>query len=463
MQAFCCPGSPVRPGAFLGARQAPDLSRHGLRPLIPHGERSSQRPRPRFEVAASAAPTALDPQQAALHLLRELSAARRWEIELAEFEGLRGMKPRRVLKRGAEVARVPEAYLIDMEKGLFEELPYDHFVEHVSTALFILLHRLRAESAGSYAATLWGPYLVGIPYDAFDDFPCHWSDAELEMLRGSRALQRAQDAKALYGTLHKHISQALRKGAGPFPRDWFTPARLAWALNAVSSRCFGRESRSGLPEMVMVPGGDLLNHEARAPGPNVSWGFEEGSGDLVVRAARDLTPAQQAMAFYGAHPNAHLLVECGFAIEGNSHDLVEVKLGIRAADPLRDAKLKAAKACLRDADAKQLTGLFELRAGPLPANLARFAALATAQSADAVAALEKRLKGGALDAASEARVRQALSIVLAARLKQYTLEGAPGEGPEAGVRGRMAGVVVEGEKAILVGALQQLLGNAPLL
>jgi hypothetical protein len=161
----------------------------------------------------------------------------------------RGLLATRGVRQGDPLFRVPEKCCITRRNArevLGVDVITDRLGEHESLAL--LLMRERAQGAASF----WSPYIDVLPRTAASVNPSFiWGDAELELLKGSAALNEAREFKARLrtsyaelaapdGPLAKMAARALAS-ADALSFEWFE-----WAMTVLFSRAINmREVRKG--------------------------------------------------------------------------------------------------------------------------------------------------------------------------------------------------------------------------
>ncbi|MCC6557451.1 MAG: SET domain-containing protein-lysine N-methyltransferase [Polyangiaceae bacterium] len=179
-------------------------------------------------------------------------------------------------------------------------------------------------------ASFFRPFIDALPA-SYRHMPMFYHDKELFFLNGSVAQKSVQDRWDSYmGDYHFLVAKV--PGF-----DAFGVHDFVWARLTVCTRTFG-VSAHGARVRSLVPLADMLNHHLP---PEASWGYDERAAAFTLTAERDVAPGEPVRTTYGRRSNAHLLINYGFVIEGNEHDVAGLRLEIPPGDPLLDAKAAA--------------------------------------------------------------------------------------------------------------------------
>eukprot|EP00898_Chlorokybus_atmophyticus_P000304 jgi/Chlat1/1274/Chrsp117S01708 len=106
--------------------------------------------------------------------------------------------------------------------------------------------------------------------------------------------------------------------ADPFMGQDVSPNELAWAMAAVSSRAF-RLDGSKKPAS-MLPAVDMMNHSFN---PNTTVERQQ-DGSAAIKALSPIEAGEYLTTSYGDLSNELLLLDYGFVISDNLHDVVEL-------------------------------------------------------------------------------------------------------------------------------------------
>ena len=153
------------------------------------------------------------------------------------------------------------------------------------------------------------PYFDVLPRD-LSNFPVYWSDAELELLRGSplhrEIAQRKVNIKADFDVLSRKIPELAAYSC-------WTYADFMWCRTIVASRNFSI-TVDGEGRTAMVPQADMLNHFRPR---ETSWTYEQELGAFTMKSLVKLSGGRQVMDSYGKKCNSRFLLHYGFAVERN--------------------------------------------------------------------------------------------------------------------------------------------------
>ncbi|CCM00966.1 uncharacterized protein FIBRA_03014 [Fibroporia radiculosa] len=209
---------------------------------------------------------------------------------------------------------------------------------------YICMHWILDPSASSELAH-W-PYIRMLPAPDKLRTPLHFSDTELEALKGSNlygaTLDRRRDWQSEWEQCQKTIATVdLTWG------EQFSWERYLSASTYLSSRAFPSMVLSPNPSLVsteesypvLLPGIDSLNHSRGQP---VSWVVSIGTSSDVNRISLVLhksTPAgSELLNNYGPKPNAELILGYGFSLPENPDDTIVLKIGGNSASGLQQQK-----------------------------------------------------------------------------------------------------------------------------
>ena len=230
-------------------------------------------------------------------------------LAIAELDGHRGVIATREIAAGERVATVPRRLLVTRERvkasSVARQLRDTNLTLSSPHALIATWLCVEARGRSNYA-----PYLAMLP-DDFADFPLHASAAERGELTGTLAGALRDELALDVARDHAALVTKVRL-CRELDLATFTRARLC-----VGSRVFAL-AIDGLDTTAMVPLGDLLNHD-RAPA--TKWSFDDAADAFTLTATRALAAGAAITGSYGDKANSRLLVQYGFALDDNLHDV----------------------------------------------------------------------------------------------------------------------------------------------
>jgi hypothetical protein len=299
--------------------------------------------------------------------------------ELANFQGLRGVRAREKISTGDMIVSYPRSATMDLT--LATKCPCSELVDSkcwdsipdgewfVKLALWLVSEKHKGEGSR------WKEYISLLPTTTTTPF--HWTDTQLELLSYPPAVSSVREQRALFGEIWERVSAASQS---TLQKD-----ELFWGMEMALSRAFDSSTpppanldllgrlmgRGTAPEAgilkALVPMGDSLNHLSDVK-PILT--FEPGNDRFTISADRAYSVGEQVFTSYGDKDNDSLLALYGFVEVGNPHDRFRLSgLGLfLAAQPGGEARLEelAARRVVQAAIEGEL-----LRGGlPSPATLA---------------------------------------------------------------------------------------------
>ncbi len=335
------------------------------------------------------------------------------------------------LATGTVLATLPLALVVTRERAVHD--PYltavnaDQLGATNSMALF-LVGQLKNESS------FWQPWVASLPRKLATTLS--WDAAQLAELQASDLISHSATRAS---AVSRHFEYVRREYVPDLESSEWT-----WALSTVWSRSHTVDLGGGA-QGALLPLIDLFNADVRTP--NVR-GTTLESDRLVLRAAQLIGSNEEARVPYGSHrplPNAQLLMEYGFCVQGNPNDDVALPLAL----PQHVASDASRINALRTAGLLHAVPRLSASAAPLlPPEVYAFARIATVQPAAAAA--------GELEAAISdmngflGRARECVACIdwilgtLLARVSEYettlaedeellrAASGEPGDGALAG-------------------------------
>ncbi|KAL7749909.1 hypothetical protein RI367_004785 [Sorochytrium milnesiophthora] len=205
---------------------------------------------------------------------------------------------------GDTLVTVPHHLLItrDLVSTIFADYPPPalRVSEHNALAVFLALVAARSSLLASDVVERWMPYVQSLPTE-FSTMPATW--------------------KADVQYLPTYASDKVNRQKCKMESDY--KAACVY-LKVVNTRCISlnadRQHASFFPSstMAIAPFLDMLNHSSAAR-ISVLTSVQTGALSIVTRDA--FTTGEQVFIHYGSHKNWDLLVEYGFAMPGNTHDV----------------------------------------------------------------------------------------------------------------------------------------------
>lgn len=241
--------------------------------------------------------------------------------EVDPISGLRGAY--------AKVDIGPDEVMLDIPARLMMSPPHAFADEEVGAALrssadllagdllltVYIMHELRKGETSFYH-----PYLDILPVA---QCLTEWRDEELDDLQDERLKLRAiSRRRSLRITFERCLGALARRYPAQFPPEQFPFEAFAFAWNSVQARAFGRR----LPWTALVPLADCLNHNNL----QTKYSFDNRF-HLFPTGRNRYRRGEEVFNSYGRRPNDNLLLDYGFALQGNQWDEVEICLGLDAA------------------------------------------------------------------------------------------------------------------------------------
>jgi hypothetical protein len=193
----------------------------------------------------------------------------------------------------------------------------------LALTVFLLLEKvLKRESS------FWWPYVRMLPHPGTT---LDWNAAELVELQDETVHSESQRMRAQHAQKFVVVFEKLRERFGSIfgatvaesERLGFTSEEWEWCAMNVQARCFGRR----LPWLALVPFADSLNHANVA----TKYDFDTESNGcfrLFPVGTNSYAAGSEVFNSYGRRDNRHLLVHYGFAMEGNEHDTLTIRVAV---------------------------------------------------------------------------------------------------------------------------------------
>jgi SET domain len=182
-------------------------------------------------------------------------------------------------------------------------------------------------------------YIHSLPHNV--PLPLYYNTQEFKALQGTSAFHAA--LQLLYHTIKQYcyLYQLIFDSSGesrnepPIPEAVFTFSNFLWATSIVSSRqnsgpnnSKSQNGNSSPQSYVLIPGWDMINHEAG--GLTSEWSSTASNNgedyELVFRAMRNYQHGEEITMCYGERSNRDFLVYAGFIpSDNNPYDKTTVR------------------------------------------------------------------------------------------------------------------------------------------
>ncbi|KAJ3381074.1 hypothetical protein HDU84_005386 [Entophlyctis sp. JEL0112] len=227
----------------------------------------------------------------------------------------RGLMATRTILAGTPIISVDAKFLItiDTARAFFREVSNillgNHLSEHAALAAYLAVHRF-ARPTGN----LWNAYFDMLPR-SFEtvaaNFPSSLQDLLPEYLRHGLMQQQAKTLQRDFEAVRK---MGLNIDADDFRWGWFAVNTRCITLNTSIQTNYSANTND--PKIALAPFLDLLNHSQFA---KISANFNRITNAFEIVALEDIPRGKECFISYGAHDNAFLLVEYGFAISHSTY------------------------------------------------------------------------------------------------------------------------------------------------
>ena len=250
-----------------------------------------------------------------------------FHVQVAYFNGMRGLRAAKNFQPGDEIMRIPRSIILDDNRaaacsavsGLWAAR--DHVPAFAKLALLIL-YEIRRSHESSHR-----PYLDMLPtredFDAEGGPLSLWTPEEMELLECPKlACDKAirdelfSDSGALsMQYLSSEWDRLQLVGRAP------TESEMRWAVAAVTSRAYGAKEQNGASTSMLIPMVDMANH---AHPSNTVKGLDDDGSVFVVLAAKSIDKGEEVFLSYGSLPNIVLLPQFGFVMRNAVNDVALV-------------------------------------------------------------------------------------------------------------------------------------------
>ncbi|KAF7352490.1 SET domain-containing protein [Mycena venus] len=228
---------------------------------------------------------------------------------------------------------------------------------------YLSFHWIIGDGESSKGVLAHFPYVKSLPARDQLRTPLHFTEAELELLKGSNlygaTLDRRREWEAEFEECRGVISAVDREWADQFTWELYLTAATHLSSRAFPSTLISQNlslTSPGVPEPILLPGVDSLNHARAEP---VSWVQSYlGSGPvpdagscLSLILHNPIAAGAELFNNYGPKPNSELILGYGFSLPNNPDDTIVLKIGgpqggkwevgrgARGVDPIWDSVL----------------------------------------------------------------------------------------------------------------------------
>jgi hypothetical protein len=252
------------------------------------------------------------------------------KLQVHQFEHGRGMIATEDIVESDIIMAIPKHLLINVDTAYNSELGgalLQNILTGVQTvSLFLCYERFK------HATSFWYSYICALP-ETYDIAP-YYDDKDWKIMpqyMKQRAEKVLNNSKLDYTATVKWVNKYLHN---PQFEEFYTYDVFKWAWCAINTRClymkpeFVRKNQSmqnsKLKEMsfTLAPYLDNLNHSYTSDA-FVEYNYETES--YVVQnkqGGKTIHAGEQVFFSYGPHDNIKLMIEYGFVVENNPHDVV---------------------------------------------------------------------------------------------------------------------------------------------
>ncbi|XP_041463204.1 SET domain-containing protein 4-like isoform X2 [Lytechinus variegatus] len=279
----------------------------------------------------------------------------------------RGLMARKNFRPGDLIVEIPRRLLVTPKDVLNTELgplikrQLQKPTPYQAVCAFLIMERTNGKSS------FWYPYINVLPKDFTTPAFCFATQAQFDLLPSQArisATKQLQDIRCAFESascLFEDIERTF-----PWYRGVFDFGSFLWAWFVINSRSVYMEPSGcetfdpkSKDDFALAPFLDLLNH---SPGAEVSAGFDSASNTYQIKTLDSYRTYDQVFIHYGPHDNVNLLLEYGFVIPSNPHDVVCFELGT-AVDAVK-SQHQGPLTCRRT---REVTDLWEVKSRTLKA------------------------------------------------------------------------------------------------
>ncbi|KAJ7368667.1 SET domain protein [Mycena albidolilacea] len=206
-------------------------------------------------------------------------------------------------------------------------------------SVYLSFHWIVGDGPSSKNVLTHFPYVKSLPARDKLRTPLHFTEAELELLKGSNlygaTLDRHREWKAEFEECRGPISTVDREWADQLTWELYLTAATHLSSRAFPSTLISQNlslTSPGTPEPILLPGVDSLNHARAEP---VSWVQSYlGSGPVADAGScislvlhNHVSAGAELFNNYGPKPNSELILGYGFSLPNNPDDTILLKIG----------------------------------------------------------------------------------------------------------------------------------------
>ncbi|XP_071136518.1 SET domain-containing protein 4-like [Mytilus edulis] len=232
----------------------------------------------------------------------------------------RGLMTKRPIYPGDIIIAIPKPFLITMDTVLKSEvgslLKRSHLKLNLQQAMtiFLIIESEKQEES------VWWPYLKVLP-ETFDT-PAFWKPSDLCLFSKNlykKIFAALKDLQTFYDEIILFLSSCKEI------KITFNEFRWAWYCINSRSIYYDCDSSPYIADtnknIALAPFLDLLNHSTTA---EVEAAFNKNNNCFEIKTYNSFRKYDQVFISYGAHSNTHLLMEYGFILPDNPHDVYEL-------------------------------------------------------------------------------------------------------------------------------------------
>lgn len=195
------------------------------------------------------------------------------------------------------------------------------------------------------AGGLFDAYLKTLPsLNDLQHLPVFWNERSLKELQNSRVKPAIQQRRVEWAQEYEIVMDAIRetsRSSGTTTADFVDLEMWCWARSILTSRAFMDDIKS---ELCLVPYVDMMNHISTGQAASqedvirCNWNIDASGFRLILPNTTSYTNAvndasdtsvtdssTQIEISYGTHSNSNFLMNYGFSIVGDAHQMVEDK------------------------------------------------------------------------------------------------------------------------------------------
>ncbi|CAC5379647.1 unnamed protein product [Mytilus coruscus] len=232
----------------------------------------------------------------------------------------RGLMTKRPIYPGDVIIAIPKPFLITMDTVLKSEVGFllkrSHLKLNLQQAMTIFLITEKEKQEES----VWWRYIKVLP-ETFDTL-AFWKSSDLCLLSKNvykKTFAALNDLQTFYDEIILFLSSS--------KEVMITFNEFRWAWYCINSRSIYYDCDSSPyitdtnKNIALAPFLDLLNHSTTA---EVEAAFNKNNNCFEIKTYNSFRKYDQVFISYGAHSNTHLLMEYGFILPDNPHDVYEL-------------------------------------------------------------------------------------------------------------------------------------------